>query len=471
MKRNHSILYILLFAVLVIASCKVGKNYQRPTVALPNRFNNTSFADTSSIADIAWKSFFTDTTLQNLIDKGIKYNYDLQIALKRIEISNERVKQAKVLLLPQLDLQANAQYNYLSKNSLNGLSTSSFLGAQHVEDYNAALNLSWEIDVWGKIRRQKEEVLAQYLQTYEATRAVQTQLVTDIAQGYFNLLMLDKQLAIAQQNLRLSDTTLRLTTLLKNAGETTQLGVQQAEAQRQATALLIPQLEQSIALQENALQLLTGQLPGPVIRRATLDQFSVPVNLPVGLPAAIVSRRPDVRSNEMALMAANAQVGVAQGNMYPSLAISASGGVESFKASNWFSIPASLFGIVNGTVLQPIFRHRELKTQFEIAKVQREQAVMQFRSSVLNAVGEVSNALVENEKLKQQQQIAASEVNTLQQAIKNAQLLFKSDMANYLEVVTAQTNVLQAELNLASIQRQQEGAVVELYRSLGGGWK
>ena len=471
MKRNQSILYILLLAALVISSCKVGKNYQRPSVALPKQFNNTSFADTSSIADIAWKSFFTDTTLQNLIDKGIKYNYDLQIALKRIDIANEQVKQAKVLLLPQLDLQVNAQYNYLSKNSLNGLSISSFAGGRHVEDYNAALNLSWEIDVWGKIRRQKEEVLAQYLQTYEATRAVQTQLVADIAQGYFNLLMLDKQLAIAQQNLRLSDTTLRLTTLLKKAGETTQLGVQQAEAQRQATALLIPQLEQSIALQENALQLLTGQLPGPVIRNATLDHFSVPANLPAGLPAAIVSRRPDVRSNEMALVAANAQVGVAQGNMYPSLAITASGGIESYKASSWFSIPASLFGIVNGTVLQPIFRHRELKTQFEIAKVQREQAVMQFRSSVLNAVGEVSNALVQNEKLKQQQQIAASEVNTLQLAIKNAQLLFKSDMANYLEVVTAQTNVLQAELNLASIQRQQQGAVVELYRSLGGGWK
>lgn len=471
MKRNHSILYILLSATVILASCKVGKNYQRPTVAVPKQFNNTSFADTSSIADVPWRSFFTDTTLQNLIDRGIRYNYNLQIAVKRIDIANQQVKQAKVLLLPTLDLQVNGQYDYMSKNSLNGLSTSSFLGARHVEDYNAALNLSWEIDIWGKIRRQKEEVLAQYLQTYEATRAVQTQLVADIAQGYFNLLMLDKQLSIAQMNLSLSDTTLKLTSLLKNAGETTQLGVQQAEAQRQATALLVPQLEQSIALQENALQLLTGQLPGPISRSAKLDEFAVPANLPTGLPAAIVSRRPDVRSSEMALVAANAQVGVAQGNMYPSLSITASGGVESFKASNWFSIPASIFGIVNGTVLQPIFRHREFKTQYETAKIQREQAVLQFRSSVLNAVGEVSNALVENEKLKQQQDIAAQQVNTLQQAIKNAHLLFRSDMANYLEVITAQTNALQAELNLASIQRQQQGAVVELYRSLGGGWK
>ncbi|MEO6150976.1 MAG: TolC family protein, partial [Mucilaginibacter sp.] len=156
---------------------------------------------------------------------------------------------------------------------------------------------------------------------------------------------------------------------------------------------------------------------------------------------------------------------------YPSLTLTASGGIESFKSSNWFNIPGSLFGIGTGTILQPIFRNRELKTRYEVAKIEREQAVLQFRQSVLNAVGEVTNALVQNEKLGEQRQIATGQVDTLKNAIKNAQLLFKSDMANYLEVITAQTNALQAELNLAAIQRQQLGATVELYRSLGGGLK
>ncbi|MCJ8209559.1 efflux transporter outer membrane subunit [Mucilaginibacter sp. RS28] len=471
MKTNNFLTYTILFTSLVIASCKVGKNYQRPDAPLPAQFNNVSYADTSSIGDLEWRQFFTDATLQSLIDKGIQYNYDLQIALKRIDAANERVKQAKLILLPDLNLQVAGQYNRPSKNSLNGLSANGFLGSSHIEDYNANLNLSWEIDTWGKLRRQKEAALAQYLQTYEAKKAVQTRLVSDIAQGYYNLLMLEKQLSISKRNLELSDSTLRLTRLLKTAGEVTLLAVQQADAQRQTTALLIPQLEQNIAIQQNALQILTGQLPGEIAHTSTLDALQLPSQLSTGLPAGLLARRPDVRSTEMALVAANAQVGVAQGNMYPSLVISANGGLESLKASTWFNVPASLFGIVNGSILQPLINRRRYKTEFEVAKVNRETAVLQFRQSVLNATGEVSNALIQNQKLDQQRLLAVNQVDTLKQAVKNAQLLFKSDMANYLEVITAQTNALQAELNLAAIKRNEMGSVIELYRSLGGGWK
>jgi NodT family efflux transporter outer membrane factor (OMF) lipoprotein len=457
--------------IVFISSCKVGKEYQRPSLQLPTQFNNVSFADTSSIADIRWQNFFTDTTLQNLINLGITYNHDLLLAIKRIDIAQERVKQAKVLQLPELNSQISAQYNYPSKNSLSGLSTNSFLGKSHIENYLASVNLSWEVDVWGKLRRQKEATLAEYLQTYEASKAVQTQLVANIAQGYFNLLMLDKQLEIARGNFALSDSFSVATQLLRNAGIVTTLAVEQAASQRQSTALLVPQLEQSIAVQENALQVLTGQLPGTVIRRPALTEFSITENFSTGLPASIVSRRPDVRSNEMALVAANAQVGVAQANMYPALNITAGGGWETFKASNWFEVPNSLFGLAAGSIAQPIFQRRQLRTQYEIAKLQREQAVIQFRQSVLQAVREISDALVQADKLKQQEEIATGQVDTLHHAIFNARLLFKSDLANYLEVITAQENALQAELNLASIQRQQLSAIVELYRALGGGWK
>lgn len=469
---SYSILHSgVVLLLLFITSCKVGKEYQRPELVLPGQFNAISFADTSSIADINWKGFFTDTTLQGLIEKGISYNHDLLIAIKRIDIAKQQVKRAKTLQLPEVDMLIGAQISRPSDNSLNGLSIKNFLHKSYVENYSAAINLSWEADIWGKIRGQKEIALTEYLRTYEGAKAVQTQLVADIAQGFFNLLMLDKQLEIARKNLLLSDSFLTATRLLKDAGIGNLLGVQQAESQKQSTALLIPQFEQNIAIQENALQLLTGQLPGKVSRSVSLNEFEVAKQLSTGLPISMVSRRPDVRSDELALQIANAEVGISKANMYPALNITAGGGLESFKASNWFSIPNSLFGLAAGTIAQPIFNRRRLKTEYEVAKLEREQAVIKFRQSVLIATSEVSNALVQGDKLQEQYVIATGRVDTLHKAVNNAQQLFKSDLANYLEVITAQGNALQAELDLAAIRREQLAAMVELYRSLGGGWK
>lgn len=470
-KIHNRYFFLAITLVILISACTVGKQYQQPELELPKQFQQVSYADTSSIADIEWKNFFTDTDLQSLIQKGLQYNHDLLIALKRIDIAQQQVKRARVLQLPELDFSITGQYNRPSNNSLNGLSAKSFLGKSHIENYQAIVALSWEADIWGKIRNQKEATLAEYLQTAEAAKAVQTKLVADIAQGYFNLLMLDKQLEITRKNLVLNDSFVTATRLLKDAGVVNMLAVQQAESQRQSTALLVPQIEQDIALQENALQLLTGQLPGSFKRQSLLNEAAIREDLNTGLPAAVVSRRPDVRAQELALVAANARVGVAQANMYPALNITAGGGLETFKSSNWFNIPGSLFGLAAGTIAQPIFRRRELKTQWEVSKLEREQTVIAFRQSVLQAVTEVSNALVQADKLKEQHQIALGQTDTLQRAVANAQLLFKSDMANYLEVITAQSNALQAELNLASVKRNQLHAVVELYRSLGGGWK
>lgn len=467
-RKHYSILFLL---VVFISSCKVGKEYQRPELELPAQFGTVSFSDTSSIADIQWKTFFADATLQGLIEKGLNNNHDLLIAIKRIDIAQRQAKQAKALQLPELNLNVTGQISRPSDNSLNGISLKSFLGKSYLENYTAAVNLSWEADIWGKIRGQKEIALTEYLRTTEAAKAVQTQLVADIAQGYYNLLMLDKQLEIARKNLLLSDSFLTATRLLKDAGNVNALAVQQAESQKQSTALLIPQFEQNIAIQENALQVLTGQLPGGIARSSSLNELTVAAGLSTGLPVAMVSRRPDVRSDELALQVANAQVGIAQASMYPALNITAGGGLESFKRSNWFNIPGSLFGLAAGTIAQPVFKRRQLKTQFEVAKLEREQAVIKFRQSVLIATSEVANALVQTDKLEQQHQIATGQVDTLRHAVINAQLLFKSDMANYLEVITAQGNALQAELDLAAIRREQLAAMVELYRSLGGGWK
>lgn len=473
MEKRNKIFYTLAVVIMIagLASCKVSKDYRQPTLELPEHYRGTAYGDTAGIADIEWKYFFADTTLKKLIQKGIDHNSDLQTALRNIEIASAQVRYAKQLLLPVVALQATGQYNHPSKNSLNGLSTGSFLGSDHIEDYTMAANVSWEADIWGKINRRKEAALAQYLQTLEARKAVQTRLVADIAKGFFNLLMLDKQLQVIKLNLSLSDSTVYLTKLLKGAGEATELFVQQTAAQRESVALLVPQLEEDIALQENALQWLTGQYPDSIQRAVQLLDISITTHLSTGIPAALVSRRPDVRAAEMDVMNANARLGIAQASLYPSFTIAASGGIQALKASNWFNVPGSLFGIVTGGITAPVFARKELKTNYEIAKIQREQSVIQFRQAVLDAAREVSDDLIQSEKLQQRETIAQNQVAILQQAVQHAKLLYKSDMANYLEVITAQSSALQAELNWVAVRGKELIAAVDLYRSLGGGWK
>lgn len=466
---KNSAAFILILVVL--AACNVSKNVEKPAAQLPVNFRNAATEDKTSIADIQWKRFFTDALLQKLIDKAIAKNYDMQLAVKNIEAAQLLLKQTKWAYLPDARLHVTANSNRPSDNSLNGLSAKSFLGTTHVEDYSANINLSWEADIWGKIKNQKASALAGYLQTEEAKKAIQTNIVASVSQGFYSLLMLDAQLAIAKKNIGLNDSTLRIIKLQYNAGQVTALAIQQAEAQQQTAASLVPQLEQNIAIQENALSILAGELPGRIQRNVLLAQVNIADSLSSGVPSEMVSRRPDVKSNELALNIANAQVGIAKANMYPSLIITAGGGLNSFRASNWFNIPASLFGVVAGGVVQPLFQKKQLTTAYELAKVNREKTVIEFRQSVLNAVGEVSDALVRIEKLQTEKSIATSRVNTLQKAISNANMLFQTGMANYLEVITAQSNVLQSELELAAITREQLSAKVELYRSLGGGWK
>ncbi len=463
----------LAFLSVILSACKVSKDIPTPKPDLPETFRNAAVAsDTTSIADIQWKNFFTDAVLQQLIDSAIRKNYDMQIAVTNIESARLLFKQVKWNYVPAADLNVTASTDRPSNNSLTGLSIAQYnIGTNHIEDYSADVSLSWEADIWGKIRNQQKSAYAAYLQTNEAKKAIQTNIVASVSQGYYNLLMLDAQLGIARSNVRLNDSTLRIIKLQFDAGQVTLLAVQQAEAQQQTAAALIPQFEQNITVQENALRVLTGELPDSISRNTTLDQISFPDNLSAGVPYALLSRRPDVRGYELALVIANANVGINKAALYPAFRITADGGLNSFRASNWFNIPASLFGIVGGSLVQPLLEHRVLNTQYRVAEVERERAVLQFRQSVLNAVQDVSDALVRIEKLKAQQTIVASRVNTLQHATGNASLLFKNGLANYLEVITAQSNVLQSELELASIKRDELSAVSDLYRSLGGGWK
>lgn len=464
-------IYLLLALALLLTGCKVSKDIEI-TPETPSAYRNSAAqTDTTTIADIEWKSFFPDTALQELIGKAISGNNDLQMALKNIEAARLLHRQSKWGNVPQANLAVSASSTIPSENSLNGLSANNFLKTSHVEDYNAALSVSWEADIWRKISSRKKEALAQYLKTEEAKKAIQTELVAGVAQGYYNLLMLDAQLDIARKNLGLRENTVRIIKLQYDAGQITSLAVEQAEAQRLNAAQIVPFLEKEVAIQENALSILTGELPGAINRTANIDLVTLHKELSTGLPAVLLSRRPDVKSFEYELQAANARVGITKAQMYPALNITAAGGLNSFKADNWFNMPTSLFGLVAGSLTQPLLNSRKLRTEYEVSKVEREKAVIAFRQSVLIAVGEVSDALVSIEKLKQEQEFAVQRVASLQKATNNADMLFKSGMANYLEVITAQGVALQSELDLAALKRDQLAAVAELYRSLGGGWK
>ncbi|MBE9466647.1 TolC family protein [Dyadobacter subterraneus] len=472
MKPEHKYLITIIFilGLQIMQSCKISKDLPITSNIIPKNYLDRK-DDTVSIAKIPWKIFFKDPILNHLLQEGIANNNDLAVAVKNIETAAQVVSQVKLGNYPAIALQISANLNRPSENSLNGLTLNKFLQTSHIEDYTAAPVISWEADLWGKIKSQKAIALASYLQTEEAKKVIQTKIVSDIAHGYYNLITLDAQLEVAKKNVLLSDSALKIIVLQFQSGLTTSLAVQQASAQKMVAVGLIPQFEKQIVIQENGLNILIGKNPGPVKRSRNLEDLKAPDSLDAGLPSELLSRRPDVKLSELALSKANADVGFKKANLYPSLKISAQGGINAFKVSNWFNIPASLFGTVAGGITQPIFQQRALKTQYEIANINRQQAVIHFRQSILVAVSEVTDALISLEKTKEQEKSASQRTKTLQEATQNSRLLFQNGMANYLEVITAQNNVLQTEIELVSIKKLQLDASVDLYRSLGGGWQ
>ncbi|MDR2285107.1 MAG: efflux transporter outer membrane subunit [Sphingobacterium sp.] len=465
-------------AILVsLGGCAVSKS-TASKVELPEKFRSVTDSifemesENSSIAKIPYREFFVDTTLTKLIEQGLIHNNDLQVALKQIDIASLAYRQSKWGYAPIVNLNVgSAAINRPSKNTMNGAMMSQVTGKSYIEDYNTSVDLSWEIDVWGKIKGRKESALAGYLQTQEAAKAVQTQLIAQIAEGYHNLLMLDMQLEISHRNLNLIDSTLRMIHVQKEMGIATSLSIQQQENAKDQLLASIPALKKSIATQENGLRVLTGQMPGDISHRTKLSDMYTPEFKSVGLPVEMLSFRPDVKSGELSVRQALAEVHVSKVNMYPALRITAQGGLNAVKASDWFNIPGSLFGTIAGSLTQPLLNGKQLKTEYEQRKIMAEQAELNFKQTVLQAVGEVSNSLAAIEFLDEQEKITQRLALRSQEAVETVTKLFRHDMATYLDMIVAQNNKLQAELDLASVKAQKLSAITTLYRSLGGGWQ
>ena len=480
--QNLWVWVAILSLFTLVMGCKVGKDYQRPELPVPTSYRgaDTSDLDTSNVSQIPWENFFEDGVLRDLIDSAIVNNYDMQDALKTIQIADQRLRQSKMGMLPSIDAITRSTQEWRSDGAYTAPMSKYYQSDEppstlfrQQSQWELGLSLNWELDIWGKIRRQKEASLAEYLETYEARKLLQTELVAEVAKGYYNLLTLDAQIEVAKRNLALNDSTLKMVKLQWDAGLITSLAIQQTEAQRLVAAALIPELEQAISVQENELMALTGQMPGRIQRSKTtaLSTNQFQDSLSAGVPLDLVRFRPDIRAAELELRAANAEVGVAQAYRYPALTIEAVGGLNSMMTKNWFNIPGALFGDFLGGITQPIFQNRKLKTQYEVAKLERDQTEIAFHKSVLGAVNDVTNALTAIQKLNERHDIGEKKVENSRLAVKNAALLFRSGLATYLEVITAQSNALESELDLVVLKQLRQNARIDLYRALGGGWK
>lgn len=468
MKLAKINIYLLLGTALYLSSCAVGRKYSRPEIETPVVYRQ-QISVTGDTVLLPWKTFFQDPKLVALINQAMVKNMDVSVAMLNLEQVNLSYKQAKLGLIPSLDLAIGASRNFPSKNSLNGSLNQQFTGERYLDDFNASLSLSWEADIWGKVKMQKEGAKANYLMQKENLAALRTRIYAQVAQSYNNLITLDEQLKVAERNTALSDSTLKMIRIQFKSAQVNSLAVAQAEAQKKTAELLVPLTKQNIEVQENALSILCGKFPDQIERASSRADLVHTELFQTGVPASLLSRRPDVKAAEYAVMAANANTGLAKAAMFPAFSLTPSVGMNSFKFNNWFALPGSLAKNFAANIAQPIFRKKELRTAYEIAQLEQQKSAEQFRLSVMTAVGEVSDALVKSKFAQERSLLVDEKRAALEKAGRDAMLLFKSGMATYLEVILAQNNSLQNELERTEIKRDQFNAIIDLYRSLGGG--
>ncbi|WP_100610590.1 efflux transporter outer membrane subunit [Confluentibacter lentus] len=457
---------LIIVMAFTLQSCFVAKEYERPELAeTQNLFRTDNLpTDSISMADVSWKTLFTDSYLNQYIEEGLQNNIDIRVALQQIISAEAYFKQGKAGYLPTLTAKATMTHQELARNSQFG---SFFNGA--IDQYELSGSLSWEADIWGKIRSNKRAFQAGYLQSVAAHQAVKTQLISSIAATYYQLLALDAQLAITEKTIATRESSVETIKALKDAGQVTQVAVDQNIAQYNNAKALQVDLEAAIFRTENTLSILLGKAPQH-FERSEIDVQVIDTDLKLGVPATLLRNRPDVMAAEYGLIESFELANVARSNFYPSLTLTGSGGFQSLELDELLSAN-SLFATLVGGLTQPIFNQRRIKTQNEVAKAQQEQALLNFKKSLLVAGNEVSNALytytAETKKFEYRQ----NEVEALRNAESNSEELLKNGYANYLDLLTARQSELSAELNVIDSKLQQLLSVVNLYEALGGGWK
>lgn len=466
MKNNLNKIAVLVVMATVMQSCFVAKDYKRPELKAENLYRNEIVStDTTSFANVAWDNVFTDPLLQGYIKKGLENNLDIKIAMQNIAAAEASMKQGKAGYFPTLSAGADWTHQELSKNSQFG----ALLQDRSTDQYQLTGSLSWEADIWGKIRSNKRAANATYLQTTAANQAVKTQLIANIAATYYQLLSVDAQIKLAEKTLVNRNQSIETIIALKDAGNVTEVGVKQTEAQKYATQIIIADLKNSTIILENTMSILMGE-GSAKIERSTFESQSMQPTITLGVPATLLRNRPDVIAAEYNLISNFEQTNVAKSNFYPTLKLTASGGLQSIDLKEWFSANSIFANVITG-LTQPIFNQRQIKTRFEIAKANQEKAYLQFEQSLLTAGKEVSDALAQYNNETYKLTVREKQVDALNKATDYSDELLTYGLANYLEVLTVKDNALNAELSLIDNKFQQYKAIIQLYRALGGGWQ
>lgn len=452
---------------LVLAGCLVGPKYQRPQVAVPTQFKDAAAANgAQSLADTKWFDLFADDTLKQLVTTALERNFDIRIAAEHVIEARAQYGITRANLFPTLDLPISFTSQHSSARGAFPFPAGTPLTASVTE---AGLSLNWEIDLWGRLRRLDEAARAQYLATEEARRGVIVSLISDVMTNYFALREQDLELEISQSTRDIANDNLRLINLRHDRGAANGLDVHQAEQFLFTATAQIASVRRSIGETEDALSLLLGGAPAEVPRGKELEKIAVPAQLPVGLPAALLERRPDIRQAEQNLIAANAQIGAARALFFPQISLTGFLGGESQALSGLLSGPASVASI-GPSILAPIF-HAGLRAGVQLTEAQQREALIDYQKTIYGALREVSDAIVDHDRTHEQKAEEEKLVEALTESVRLSNLRYRGGLDSYLQVLDAERNLFGGQLTLAELRLQELGSIVQLYGALGGGWQ
>lgn len=459
----------VLAVTLFLQACFVAKPYKQPEKVVDDTYYRTDQlpADTTNMANFSWREIFTDAKLVSYIEKGLTNNLDIRNALQQISAAEAYMLQGKANFFPTLSVGPSYTWQTNSTNTQIGQLT----GGQRMilHQYSLAATVGWEADIWGKIKSTKDATVAGYLQSQAAHQTVKTTLVAAIADTYYQLMALDAQKKITEATISYREKNLETTRALKNSGSLTEVAVKQSEALLMNSRGILVNLENSIKLMENYFCMLLSIPPQPIDRN-NLSEQQIQTTLAIGVPVQLLSNRPDVKAAEFNYMSAFYNTNAAKAAFYPSLTLTANGGLQSIDFSKLFSA-SSLFGTITGSLLQPVLNKRQIRTQYEVAKINQETAFNNFQKTILTAAKDVSDALYTYEAQQKLIAIKRAEYQQYDTASRYSTELVNNGMGNYLDVITAMQAALSAELNYIDAEYGKLSAIVQLYKALGGGWK
>lgn len=465
---------VLAFAAANFGGCALDTHVSIPEKEVPASFPNQKGGAT--IAGISWRQYFADPQLVKLIDTAIANNIDLQIALQRIETARSSVKLANGNLLPKVGLSVGGgvqKFGLYTMDGAGNATTDITPGRRVPENYTemfVGLLASWEVDIWGKLRNQRKAAIAGYLSSIEGTHFVISNLVAEVAIRYNELLALDNELDIIRQTIRKQQEALEVIQLQKEAARANELAVQQFHAQLLNSQALEKQTLQNITETENTVNFLLGRFPQPIQRSKERLFEAVPQQIAAGVPSQLLANRPDVREAEYRIEASKFDVQAAKAAFFPNFNITATLGYQAFNAEFLFQTPASLAYSLMGSLVAPLINMKALQAQFNTAKANQLSAMHNYQKTILNGYVEVVNQLSNIQNLQQIHALKKQQSEVLQTAIETSHELYRSARASYLEVLLAQQNALQANLELISVVKRRRIATVNIYKALGGGW-